>query len=52
MAEHLEVTEDFLKETIERYRQKYGVYVSIKNYVIYFEPTVGVMKITDQSYYL
>lgn len=52
MAEHLEVTEEFLKEAIERYRQKYGVYVSIKNYVIYFEPTVGVMKITDQSHYL
>ena len=52
MAEHLEVTEEFLKETIDRYRQKYGVYVSIKNYVIYFEPAVGVMKITDQSHHL
>lgn len=52
MAEYLEVTEEFLKETIERYRQKYGVYVSIKNYVIYFEPTVGVMKITDHFHHL
>lgn len=52
MAEHLEITEEFLKETIERYRQKYGVYVSIKNYIIYFEPVLGVMKITDQSHHL
>lgn len=47
MAEYLEVTEAFLKEAIDRYRHKYGVYVSIKNYVIYFVPTVGVMKINQ-----
>ena len=29
MAEHLEVTEQFLKEALERYRQKYGVYTTI-----------------------
>lgn len=52
MAEHLEVTEEFFKETIDRYRQKYGAFATVKNYIIYFEPTVGVMKITDQSHHL
>lgn len=52
MAEHLEVTEEFLKETIERYRQKYGTYTTIKNYIIYFEPTLGVMKLTGHPRHL
>lgn len=52
MAEYLEVTEEFLKETIKRYRQKYGAFATTKNYIIYFEPVLGVMKITDQSHHL
>lgn len=52
MSEHLEVTEEFLKETIKRYRQKYGAFATTKNYIIYFEPVLGVMKITDQSHHL
>ncbi len=44
MAEYLEVTEEFLNEALERYRQKYGVYTSIDNYIIYFEPCLGVVK--------
>ena len=45
MAEFLDVTEEFLKEALERYRQKYGVYTSIDQYIIYFEPRITVMKI-------
>ncbi len=40
MAEHLEVTEEFLKETIERYRQKYGVYTTVRNYIM--NPQLGL----------
>lgn len=42
-AEFLEVTEEFLQECLECYRSKYGVYVALDNYVIYFIPhlTVG-----------
>ena len=44
MAEYLDVTEEFLKDALERYRQKYGVYIAVDNYVIYFEPGLGVVK--------
>ena len=45
MAEHLEVTEDFLQEALSCYKQKYGVCARIDNYVIYFEPTIGVFEL-------
>ena len=44
MAEFLEVTEEFLAEALERYRSKYGCYVKLDNYVIYFEPVLGVLE--------
>lgn len=44
MAEYLEVTEDFLHEALEGYRRKYGMYTCVDNYIIYFEPHLGVMK--------
>ncbi|MBB6622540.1 ImmA/IrrE family metallo-endopeptidase [Clostridium gasigenes] len=45
MAEYLNVTVEFLEETIKYYRIKYGVYYQINNYIIYFEPNFGVMKL-------
>ena len=42
MAEYLEVTEPFLKDTLEAYRLKYGQYTTIDNYIIYFEPNLYV----------
>lgn len=44
MAEYLEVTEEFLKDALERYRQKYGMYTAVDNYIIYFDPGLGVVK--------
>lgn len=44
MAEYLEVTEEFLKDALERYRQKYGMYTVVDNYIIYFDPGLGVVK--------
>ena len=44
MAEHLEVTEKFLDETIERYKSKYGAYVCTGKYIIYFIPNLTVCK--------
>lgn len=45
MAEHLEVTEEFLKEALLCYKEKYGVCTRVENYVIYFEPSIGVLEI-------
>lgn len=45
LAEFLDVTEDFLNEAINHYREKYGMYCEIDNYLVYFEPYFGVLKI-------
>lgn len=44
MSEHLGVTEDFLREALNRYQQKYGARpVSYKNYLIFFVPSLSIM---------
>lgn len=45
VAEHLDVTEEFLNEALSCYRQKYGVCAKIDNYIIYFEPAVSVLEL-------
>lgn len=45
MAEFLNVTVEFLEEAIEKYTDKYGVCTTLDNYVIYFIPNLGVMKL-------
>lgn len=42
MAEHLDVTETFLKDALTAYREKYGIYTTFNNYIIYFEPSLTV----------
>ena len=44
-ADYLDVTEEFLTEAIQYYRSKYGHFVTIDNYVIYFEPVLGVLEL-------
>lgn len=44
LAEYLEVTEDFLLEAINHYKEKYGLYYEIDNYTIMFEPHLGIIK--------
>ena len=47
MAEYLEVPEDYLTEVIDCYRSKYGQYVAVDNYMIYFIPQLAVMRIDN-----
>lgn len=47
MADFLDVTEEYLKEAIESYRKKYGVFTVVDNYLIYFEPQLSVAKINS-----
>ena len=42
MAEHLDVTEEFLRDALGIYRSKYGICTTIDNYIIYFEPSLTV----------
>ena len=44
MANCLNVSESFLKESLERYRAKYGCKVEVDNYIILFEPQLAVME--------
>ena len=45
IAEYLDVTEEYLKEAVDCYRSKYGVYATVDNYAVYFTPALGVLKI-------
>lgn len=44
IAEYLEVTEEFLNDALDAYRDKYGVYTTVDNYIIYFIPGLTVFK--------
>lgn len=44
-ADYLNVTEEFLAEALNYYKNKYGDCTTIDNYIIYFEPYLGVGKL-------
>lgn len=44
VADYLEVTEEFLEEAINCYREKYGVYATVDNYTVYFIPRLAIYK--------
>ena len=44
LADFLGVSDDFLHDSINRYRDKYGMCAKVGDYIIYFDP-LGVMKI-------
>ena len=44
IAERLEVTEEYLQECIDCYRDKYGEYIEVDNYMICFIPNLAVME--------
>ena len=44
IAERLDVTEEYLQECIDCYRDKYGESVEVDNYTIYFIPHLAVME--------
>lgn len=48
MAEYLDVTEKYLEEAIDCYKAKYGLYTSVDNYIIYFEPFVVIKIISTE----
>lgn len=49
IAEYLEITEEYLNDAIECYRNKYGVYTTCDNYIIYFIPSLMVGKMIWHS---
>lgn len=47
MAEYLEVTEEFLNDAIKYYKEKYGLFYEIDNFIITFEPLGILEKFND-----
>ena len=46
IAEYLEVTEQFLQEALDTYKEKYGIYTEVDCYVVYFEP-LGILEMYE-----
>ncbi|UOX54617.1 ImmA/IrrE family metallo-endopeptidase [Dorea longicatena] len=44
IAEYLDVTEEYLEDCIDCYRDKYGEYKIVDNYTIYFIPNLMIFK--------
>lgn len=44
MAEYLDATEEYLKEALDCYHSIHGIYATLDNYIIFFEPSFTVMK--------
>lgn len=45
VAEYLNVTDEFLADSLDYYRSKYGCCTQVDNFVIFFEPNVAVMEL-------
>lgn len=43
LADYLGVTEEFIDECLNYYKEKHGLYYEIDNYIVYFEP-LGVLE--------
>lgn len=48
IAEYLDVTEEYLHNAIDCYSKKYGTFTTWSNYIIYFYPNLGVMRIQER----
>lgn len=44
LADCLNITEEYLEQAIHHYKEKYGLYFEIDNYLVYFEPNLIIMK--------
>lgn len=42
VADFLGVTDEFLQSTIDRYMDKYGLFVQFKDHIIFFEPLIVI----------
>ena len=49
-AEHLNVPEEFLQKAVELFRERYGQFVQVGDYVIFFEPCLGIARKIDFDY--
>lgn len=48
-ADYLGITDIFLKEALKYYQSKYGQCITVDNYIIYFEPAIGVLELIEHN---
>ena len=48
-AGYLDATEEYLKEALDCYHSIHGVYATVDNYIIFFEPSFTVMKTVSKT---
>ncbi|GGP07356.1 ImmA/IrrE family metallo-endopeptidase [Oceanobacillus neutriphilus] len=48
LADYLNVTEEFVEASLKRYQDKFGLFVDIDGYTIFFDP-LEVVEISDQK---
>ena len=46
LAEYLEVTEQFLQDALDTYKEKYGLCTKVDKYVVFFEP-LGILEMYE-----
>ncbi|ADL52170.1 ImmA/IrrE family metallo-endopeptidase [Clostridium cellulovorans] len=44
MADYLCVTEEFLQDSLDYYKQKYGIMLQLDSYIVYFEPSLVIFQ--------
>lgn len=47
IADYLNITEEFLIEALNYYKQKYGILAIRGDYIIYFEPVLSIMCLSE-----
>lgn len=45
VAEYLNVTDEFLADSLNYYKSKYGCCTQVDNFIIFFEPNIAVMEL-------
>ena len=46
LAEYLEVTEQFLQDALDTYKEKFGLCTKVDKYVVFFEP-LGILEVFE-----
>lgn len=44
IADKMEITEEFLIEAIQGYKEEYGTHANMGDYIIFFEPTISIVE--------
>lgn len=52
IAEYLNITNQYLHEAINYHKRRYGLYCRHNNYIVFFEPTVRIVRVDNRQEFL